>query len=46
MASSEMFSQIERHIMEDVHPDQVLERLFAQPLPPEFDPLQRMKTTE
>ncbi|MBC8570750.1 HDIG domain-containing metalloprotein [Zongyangia hominis] len=46
MTSTEIFRQIERHLMEDVQPSQALEELFDRPLPPEFAPLWRLKTTE
>lgn len=46
MTAPEIFSQIERHLLESPRPSQALEQLFAQSLPPEFDPLQRLKTTE
>ena len=41
-----VFSQIERHLMEDAQPSQALERLFRGPLPLEFELLRRLKTTE
>lgn len=46
MTGPEIFAQIERCLMEDTRPSQTLERLFADPLPPEFEPLQRLKTTK
>ena len=46
MTLSEIFHQIEQHLLEDARPSQALEQLFAQPLPAEFDPLQRLKTTK
>lgn len=46
MTPSEIFHQIEQHLLEDARPSQALEQLFAQPLPAEFDPLQRLKTTK
>lgn len=46
MTPSEIFHQIGQHLLEDARPSQALEQLFAQPLPAEFDPLQRLKTTK
>lgn len=45
-ASLDVFRRLERHLMKDAHPSQALEQIFDGPLPPEFDPLQRLKTTE
>ena len=41
-----LFCRLERCLMADDRPSQALEQMFAQPLPPEYDLLQRLKTTE
>lgn len=46
MTPSEIFCRLEHCLLEDARPSQALEALFARPLPAEFDPLQRLKTTE
>ena len=46
MTPSEIFRQLEHCLLENARPSLALERLFAQPLPLEFDVLQRLKTTE
>lgn len=45
-APTSLFHQIESHLMEDDRPSMALEALFGGPLPPEFDLLRRLKTTE
>jgi len=45
MTTLEIFRRLEHCLLEDARPSQALEALFDRPLPPEFDPLQRMKTT-
>ncbi len=42
----DIFKKLERCLMEEDHPSQTLDALFAQPLPKEFDLLQRLKTTQ
>ena len=44
--TADIFQALERHLLEDARPSQGLEQLFSQPLPPQYDLLQRLKTTE
>ena len=44
-AEEELFRAVERHLMEDVRPSMALERLFAEPTPPAFAVLRRLKDT-
>ena len=44
-AEEELFRAVERHLMEDVRPSVALERLFAEPMPPAFAVLRRLKDT-
>ena len=44
-AEEELFRAVERHLMEDVRPSVALERLFAEPTPPAFAVLRRLKDT-
>ena len=46
MTPLDIFDRLGRCLLEDARPSQALETLFARPLPPEFDLLQRLKTTK
>ncbi len=46
MTTLETFRRLEHCLLEDTRPSQALKKIFNQPLPPEFDLIQRMKTTE
>ncbi|MCQ5028247.1 HDIG domain-containing protein [Flavonifractor sp. DFI.6.63] len=45
MEREALFRALERSLMEDLRPSIALEALFAGAVPPEFEPLRRMKTT-